>query len=57
VQMRQFLPQAYDLKAICDHELGPDAIVPYAKAAAAVQTAADFVGCIAGLIAAEGSAP
>jgi len=25
VELRRFLPQAYDLKAICDYELGPDA--------------------------------
>jgi len=23
-ELRRFLPQAYDLKAICDYELGPD---------------------------------
>ena len=55
-ELRRFLPQAYDLKAICDYELGPDAIVPHEKAAAAVQTAARFVDCIAGLIAADDSA-
>ncbi len=55
-ELRRFLPQAYDLKAICDYELGPDAVVPREKAAAAVQTAARFVDCIASLIAAEGSA-
>jgi uncharacterized protein (UPF0332 family) len=56
-QLRRFLPQAYDLKAICDYELGPDAVVPYEKAAAAIQAAAHFVDCVASLIAAEGSAP
>ena len=55
--LRRFLPQAYDLKAICDYELGPDAVVPYEKAAAAVQTAAHFVDCISSLIAAEGPTP
>lgn len=50
VELRRFLPQAYDLKAICDYELGPDAVVPYDKAAAAIQSAARFVDCIADLI-------
>jgi len=49
-ELRRFLPQAYDLKALCDYELGPDAVVPYGKADAAVQAATRFVDCIAGLI-------
>ena len=49
-ELRRFLPQAYDMKAICDYELGPDAVVPYEKAEAAVQTAARFVDCIASLL-------
>lgn len=51
IELRRFLPQAYDLKAICDYELGPDAVVPHEKAAAAVETATRFVNCIAGLLA------
>jgi uncharacterized protein (UPF0332 family) len=47
VELRRFLPQAYDLKAICDYELGPDAVVPLQRAAAAVETASRFVNCIA----------
>jgi uncharacterized protein (UPF0332 family) len=49
-ELRQFLPQAYDLKAICDYELGPDAVVPRAKAEMALETARRFVECIAGLL-------
>jgi uncharacterized protein (UPF0332 family) len=52
MELRRFLPQAYDLKAICDYELGPDAVVPHDKAAAALETAARFVNCIAGLLSA-----
>jgi uncharacterized protein (UPF0332 family) len=48
--LRQFLPQAYDLKAICDYELGPDAVVPLQTALAAVDKAAQFVDCIASLL-------
>jgi uncharacterized protein (UPF0332 family) len=50
LELRRFLPQAYDLKAICDYELGPDAVVPHDRAADAIETAARFVDCIAGLL-------
>ncbi len=49
-QLRQFLPQAYDLKAICDYELGPEAVVPHDKAVAAGETATRFLDCIAILL-------
>lgn len=49
-QLRQFLPQAHDLKAICDYELGPEAVVPHDKAVAAVETSGRFVDCIASLL-------
>lgn len=51
VTLRRFLPQAYDLKAVCDYELGTDAVVPAEKAAAAVQAATRFVDTIAGILA------
>jgi hypothetical protein len=51
MELRRFLPQAYDLKAICDYELGPDAVVPHDKAKAAIESAATFVDCITGLLA------
>jgi hypothetical protein len=54
VELRRFLPRAYDLKAICDYEPGPDAVVPHEKADAAIQTATSFVDCIARLLAASG---
>lgn len=46
IELRRFLPTAYDLKLICDYEVGPDAVVPPARATAAVETAERFVGCI-----------
>ena len=45
-ELRRFLPQAYNLKAICDYELGPSAVIPYERASAAIETAARFIACI-----------
>lgn len=50
MDLRRFLPQAYDLKAICDYELGQDAVVPREMAAGALATAQRFVDCIASLL-------
>lgn len=50
VELRRFLPQAYDLKALCDYELGPDAAVPFEKARDAIEAAARFVECISRLV-------
>lgn len=50
IALRRFLPRAYDLKAICDYELGPDAVVPFGQAEAAVQAAARFVNVIAAIL-------
>jgi uncharacterized protein (UPF0332 family) len=49
-----FLAQAYTLKEVADYEMGPGAVVPPERAAAAIETAARFIDCIAGLIG-EGS--
>ncbi|HEY3776836.1 MAG TPA: HEPN domain-containing protein [Rhizomicrobium sp.] len=57
IALRRFLPQAYDLKALCDYELGPDAVVPFEKAAAAVECAARFVDCISRLVDSKNVAP
>jgi uncharacterized protein (UPF0332 family) len=46
-EMRRFLPQAYDMKAIADYELGTEASVPLNRASAAIATAEQFIGCIA----------
>ena len=48
--MRSFLPRTYDMKAICDYELGPDAVIPFELAAAAVADAERFVNCVTGII-------
>ena len=50
LELRRFLPRAYDLKAICDYELGPDAVVPRDQAEAAIRSATSFVACIARLL-------
>ncbi len=47
--VRCFLPQAHNLKAVADYEMGPDAVVPLERAAAAVERAGRFVECIAAL--------
>jgi len=47
--VRRFLPQAHNLKAVVDYEMGPDAVVPLERAAAAVERAGRFVECIAAL--------
>jgi uncharacterized protein (UPF0332 family) len=45
-----FLTQAYNLKAVADYETGPDSDIPPERSAAAIETAARFVDCIAGLL-------
>jgi len=50
-ELRRFLPQAYDLKSICDYEVGPDAVVPFEKAEAAVSMAARFLDRIEEILA------
>jgi uncharacterized protein (UPF0332 family) len=51
IELRRFLPQSFNLKAVADYELGPDAIIPTEQAAAAIETATRFVTCIAELLA------
>ncbi len=45
-----FLSQVYNLKAVADYELGPDADLPAERTAAAIETAGRFVERIADLI-------
>jgi uncharacterized protein (UPF0332 family) len=49
-ELRRFLLQAYDLKAVADYEAGPDAVVPIERAEAAITTAARVVDCVADLL-------
>lgn len=49
--LRIFLSQAYNLKAIADYETGPGSVVPPERAAAAIETAGRFVDFIARLTA------
>lgn len=41
--LRRFLPQAYNLKAVADYEMGPEAEVPLDRAEAALANASRFV--------------
>lgn len=50
-ELRRFLPQAYDMKAIADYELGPGADVPLDRANTAIETAERFIECITGILA------
>ena len=50
IELRRFLPQAYNLKAVCDYELGPGAVIPYEIASAAIETAARFIACITDIL-------
>lgn len=49
-ELRRFLPQSYDIKAISDYETGPDAIIDPEQAAAAIATAARFVDVVVSLL-------
>lgn len=44
--LRRFLSQAYNLKAVADYEAGPDAEVPVDRAALALAGAKRFVGWV-----------
>jgi uncharacterized protein (UPF0332 family) len=49
-ELRQFLAQAYDIKSIADYGLGPDTDVPLDRAAAAIDTAEQFVNRVIELV-------
>jgi uncharacterized protein (UPF0332 family) len=49
-ELRRFLPQSFNMKAVADYELGPDAVIPAEQAATAIETASRFVACIEGLL-------
>jgi uncharacterized protein (UPF0332 family) len=50
-ELRRFLQQAYNLKAVADYETGPGSIVPLERVEAALAAAARFVDVVAGLLA------
>ncbi|MGH6812318.1 MAG: HEPN domain-containing protein [Methylocella sp.] len=54
MELRAFLPRAYNFKAIADYETGPGSQVSGESARDAVQTARRFLECAAGLISANG---
>ena len=45
-ELRRFLAQTYDLKAIADYEFGPDSAVPPERVEAAIAMAIRFVFCV-----------
>ncbi|MBO0737952.1 MAG: HEPN domain-containing protein [Alphaproteobacteria bacterium] len=51
IELRRFLAQTYDLKAVADYEVGPSSAVPLDRAEAAIATATRLVECIAELLA------
>jgi uncharacterized protein (UPF0332 family) len=57
LELRAFLPRAYNLKAIADYETGPGSRVSPETARQAIQTAHRFLACVAGLIPPDGPAP
>ena len=46
-----FLSRAYNLKAVADYEVGPDAGVPLEQASTAIDRAAQFIDQVAALLA------
>lgn len=50
--LRRFLAQAYDLKAVAGYATGPEAVVPLDRAAAAIETARRFLAAVEQLVAA-----
>jgi uncharacterized protein (UPF0332 family) len=56
IELRRFLQRAFNLKAVADYEMGPDAVVPLERAAAALDMAGRFIDCIAELVSKSHSA-
>jgi uncharacterized protein (UPF0332 family) len=50
IELRAFLPHAYNLKAIADYETGPSSQVSPETAREAIATARRFVECVATLV-------
>jgi hypothetical protein len=48
---QHFLPQAYNLKAVADYEMGSDSEAPLVRAKAAIENAEEFIVCIEQLLA------
>jgi uncharacterized protein (UPF0332 family) len=45
-ELRRFLPQSYNLKALADYEAGPSSSIPVERVEAAMAVAMRFVGCV-----------
>jgi uncharacterized protein (UPF0332 family) len=50
VELRRAFPRIYNLKAVADYETGPDALIPPERAAAALETATNFVSRVSQLL-------
>lgn len=50
VDVRRFLTQAYNLKAVADYEIGPDSVLPLDRASSAIRSAEGFVSSVAALL-------
>lgn len=50
VEVRRFLTQAYNLKAVADYEIGPDSVLPLDRASLAIKSAERFVLGVAALL-------
>jgi len=50
LEVRRFLSQAYNLKAVADYEMGADAVLPLERAKTATEKAGQFVHVIASLL-------
>ena len=55
-ELRTFLPNAYNLKAIADYQIGPGSHVSAETAREAIATARRFIQCVASLIPPTGPA-
>ncbi|MGH6801572.1 MAG: hypothetical protein ACRECZ_09195, partial [Methylocella sp.] len=53
-ELRAFLGRAYNLKTIADYSTGPGLQVSAEAPRNAIQTARQFVVCLAGLVSADG---
>ncbi len=49
-ELRRFLSQAYNLKAVADYEAGPSSIIPLERVETAITVANRFVDCVTMLL-------
>jgi uncharacterized protein (UPF0332 family) len=49
-ELRRFLTQSYNLKAVADYETGPDSIIPIERVETAIATSLRFVECVSEIL-------